>query len=112
MRSTASLEGIRQIVGGNTVLEQERHDGNPPRTDVPEIGAAGREFRQHFDLPRLCDVQQTLTEHVGDEQPAAPVRLDAVDPADVLVRQLGSLPGLQVERKQVTAWPWRALAAS
>src|SRR5688572_21768134 len=86
-RSTTSLEGIRQIVRRDTILEQERHDRNPLRADVAEVGTARRELRQHPHLSRLRHVQQPLTDHVGDEKAPASVRLDTVDSANVFVRR-------------------------
>src|SRR4029078_1090723 len=111
-RSTASLDGISQVVRRDTIFEQERHDGDPLRADVAEVSAAGRELREDFHLPRLGDVQQTLTDHVSDEQNATAIGLDPVDAANVLFGQLRALLRLQVECEEMSAWPWRTLAAS
>ena len=53
-RAATSPQACCQVVGGDAVLEQERHDRELARRHVAEVGAAGGELRQHASRRRPC----------------------------------------------------------
>ena len=56
-------------------------------------------------------MQESLTDHIGHEQSAAAIRLDAVNATNSVVGQLRALLRFQIERKQMTARRRAASAA-